>query len=291
LHLAPYPISSKKLSRLAGPDCTAYARALELALSDAMATRVFSTLRHILKFAQGNGWIAANLASTVTVRTGGDRTEDDHRITIPPKAQIKTLIEAAKKFDATGYAEALVLLLAFGGLRASELRGLRRSDLNLKEGRVHIRQRADRWNKLGPCKTRNSRRTIPLPPMTLAAIRRWLDSAPTSLENLAFPNGVGNVESYANIYNRVWVPLMESAKLVDVIHDGDRRTVSPWFALHTLRHVACSLWIEQGAPAKQIQTWAGHASIQFTQDRYGHLWTDEMSEKAITRAIERSLLG
>jgi integrase len=210
---------------------------------------------------------------------------------IPPKAQIKALIDAAKIFDATGYAEALVLVLAFAGLRASELRGLRRQDVRLSEGKIDVRQRADRWNELGPCKTKNSRRTIPIPPIAIAAIKRWLTNAPASAGDLVFPNGAGNVESYANIYNRTWVPLMEAAGLVDETGEGDRRSVSPWFALHTLRHVACSLWIEQGAPPKQIQMWAGHASIQFTQDRYGHLWADEVSDQAITRAIERSLLG
>lgn len=291
LHIAPYAIASVKLARLSGPDCTAYARALEAALSDAMSMRVFSTLRHIVRFAQGNGWIATNPAVAVRIRTAGERSRDDDQLAIPSKDQIKGLIVAAGSFDATGYAEALVLVLVFAGLRASELRGLRRQDLRLSEGKIDVRQRADRWNQLGPCKTKNSRRTIPLPPIAIAAIRRWLTNAPISAEDLAFPNGVGNVESYANIYNRTWVPLMEAAGLVDVAGKGPLRRISPWFALHTLRHVACSLWIEQGAPPKQIQMWAGHASIQFTLDRYGHLWTDEVSDQAITRAIERSLLG
>lgn len=295
LHLAPYPIAKLKLSRLGGPDCTTYARALEAALSDAMATRVFALLRHILKFAQGNGWIAANPASAVNVRTAGERSEDAEELAIPPKAQIKALFEAAKTFDTTGQAEAMVAVLAFGGLRASEMRGLRRRDLRLSEGKIDVRQRADRWNNIGSCKTKNSRRTVPIPPVAVAALKRWLKNAPTSQEGLVFPNGVGKVESYANIYNRIWVPLMEAAGLVDVSVAGTGqdsvRTFSPWFALHTLRHVACSLWIEQGAPPKKIQTWAGHASIQFTQDRYGHLWSDDISDQAIARAIEKSLLS
>lgn len=204
-------------------------------------------------------------------------------------------MKAAKTFDITGQAEAMVSVLTFGGLRASELRGLRRRDLRLNEGRIDIRQRADRWNVLGPCKTKNSRRTVPIPPATVAAIKRWLKSAPPSEEGLVFPNGIGKVESYANIYNRIWVPLMDAAGLVNVAVSGEAedetRSVSPWFALHTLRHVACSLWIEQGTTAKKVQTWAGHASVQFTMDRYGHLWSDETSDQAIARAIERSLLS
>jgi integrase len=295
LHLAPYALAKIKLSRLGSPDCKTYAEALEESLSDAMAPRVMSTIRTILNFAQTKGWIASNPALAVKIRTAGDRGEDAEEVNIPPKAQIKALFEAAKMFDDTGFAEAMVAVLAFGGLRASEMRGLRRRDLRLNEGKIDVRQRADRWNVIGPCKTKNSRRTVPIPPVAVAAIKRWLKNTPPSQEGLVFPNGIGNVESYANIYNRVWVPLMEAAELVDVAVEGKGqdavRKISPWFALHTLRHVACSLWIEQGAPAKKIQTWAGHASIQFTQDRYGHLWADEISDQAITRAIEKSLLG
>lgn len=35
----------------------------------------------------------------------------------------------------------------------------------------------------------------------------------------------------------------------------------------------------------------GHASIKFTMDRYGHLWHDNSSNKAIAQAVERSILG
>ena len=42
---------------------------------------------------------------------------------------------------------------------------------------------------------------------------------------------------------------------------------------------------------KQVQTWIGHANIQFTMDTYGHLWADPDSDRAIAAAAERSLLG
>lgn len=286
LHLRPHGIAGIKLSRLSGPDCTNYARALESSLSDAMATRVFSLLRHILKFSQGNGWIAGNPATGVAVRTTGKRGNEGEKPTIPPKPQLKALLAAAQRFDNTGRATALVSLLIFGGLRASELRGLRRKDLRLADGKVDIRQRADQWNVIGPCKTKNSRRSIPLPPSTIAALRAWLPHAPTSEDGLVFPNGAGKPESYANLYHRLWTPLMASAGLAD---QDKRGKVTPWFALHALRHVACSLWIEQAVPAKKIQAWAGHASIQFTLDRYGHLWSDDTSDQAIVRSVEQAL--
>lgn len=86
---------------------------------------------------------------------------------------------------------------------------------------------------------------------------------------------------------------MTAAGLVTTTTDAEtgQDKAHPDFALHTLRHVAVSLWIEQGATPKQVQTWAGHASIQFTMDTYGHLWADPTSDHAIATAAQRTILG
>ena len=298
LHLKPFDIAKVKLSRLSGPDCAAYAKALETNRSEAMGTRVFATFRQVLDLAWSKGWIHGNPASAVSVRTAGDRDEDE--VQIPPKDQVRKLIDTAKTFDSTGRAHAMVTLLAFGGLRASEMRALGKFNCRTKRNEVAINRRADEWQKIGTVKSRNSRRTVPLPQLACEAIERWLPAAPDSDLDLAFPTGTGTVESYTNLYNRLWVPLMDKAGLTTHSLEeraGERpedpkvkvKVVRPLFALHALRHVAVSLWIEQGASPKQVQTWAGHASIQFTMDTYGHLWRDRTSETAIVAAAERSI--
>ena len=47
------------------------------------------------------------------------------------------------------------------------------------------------------------------------------------------------------------------------------------FSWHALRHFAVSTWIEQTMTPKQVQTFAGHASLQTTMDRYGHLFPSD----------------
>lgn len=292
LHLAPYAVAGIKLARLGGPDVKTYARGLEANLSDSLAVRSLATFRRVMKFAQGEGWIVGNPAEAVSIRTGERGAETDvDTVEIPPKDQLRRLIAAAADYDATGYASAVVQILMFGGLRASEMRGLRRRDLRLAEGEIDIRQRADRWNTIGPTKTRNSRRTIPIPPGTVRALKTWLKSAPPSEMGLVFPNGVGKPETYANIYHRFWRPLMTAAGLVAPDMADGQDAARPLFALHALRHVAVSLWIEQEVTPKKVQSWAGHATIQFTMDRYGHLWPDPASNRSIVSAIERDLLN
>jgi integrase len=41
--------------------------------------------------------------------------------------------------------------------------------------------------------------------------------------------------------------------------------------LHELRHTCASIFIAAGVNAKALSTYLGHASIQITLDRYGHL--------------------
>jgi integrase len=41
-------------------------------------------------------------------------------------------------------------------------------------------------------------------------------------------------------------------------------------AHHDLRHTAVALWIAAGATPKEVTVRAGHTSVSFTLDRYGH---------------------
>jgi integrase len=60
---------------------------------------------------------------------------------------------------------------------------------------------------------------------------------------------------------RVWRPATRKADL-----DGLR--------IHDLRHTAVALWIAAGAGPKEVATRAGHTSVSFMLDRYGHLYPE-----------------
>ena len=60
---------------------------------------------------------------------------------------------------------------------------------------------------------------------------------------------------------RAWRPATKAAGL-----DGLR--------IHDLRHTAVALWIAAGASPKEVAALAGHTSVSFTLDRYGHLYPD-----------------
>lgn len=273
-HIHGHAIASLKLSRLTAPDCAEFGRWLEHHRTESQNKRVLNLLRMVLGFGVTMGWCASNPAAEVKARHAGDRHDD--AVTIPAKQDLRALLDASK--DHSAQAHAMVSVLLFCGLRASELRGLPRS--NVQRHELKITQRADPWQRIGSPKSKTSRRTIPVPPGIWQSLATWMLQAPKS--DLVFPNGAGRPESYANIWNRIWRPLMASAGLVNL--DG-----SPLFGLHTLRHACVSLWIEQGVTPKQVSAWAGHSSVAFTLDTYGHLWPQSQTDRQVAAAIENAL--
>jgi integrase len=53
-----------------------------------------------------------------------------------------------------------------------------------------------------------------------------------------------------------------------------RRPATPGLRIHDLRHTAVALWIAAGATPKEVAVRAGHTSVSFTLDRYGHLYPE-----------------
>ena len=181
-----------------------------------------------------------------------------------------TLIEAADE-DFKPH----LIVSALGGLRASELRGLRWQDVDFDKGFIRIRQRADAYNQMGEPKSRAGFRDIPAGPMVLNALRRWKLRCPKNALDLVFPAPQGGILQHTKTQAR-FRKLLEKVEMTMRWHD--------------LRHFAVSLWIEQGFSIKEVMTFAGHSSIQMTMERYGHLFPSPDHQKAMAM-VEAKLLG
>jgi integrase len=177
----------------------------------------------------------------------------------------------------------------FTGLRASELRGLPWPNIDLKKAELHVRQRVDRYGKIGPVKSEAGERTIPLPPTLVSALRKWKLACPPSRLNLVFPTQAGTPQALTDIVRRSFQPAQVAAGVVNA------KGQAKYKGLHTLRHFYASWCINRKVdggrelPLKVVSTLLGHASIQMTADRYGHLFPrgDDGAELA---AAEKALL-
>jgi integrase len=296
LHIVPL-IGSVKLSQLTVPMVRAFEDRLRTNRSPAMARKVLTSLGSILADAQERGLVAQNVVRGLrTRRIRGKEIRAERRrngklkvgVDIPTPDEIRAIIRQLDK-DGSRW-RPLLLTATFTGLRASELRGLRWDDVDLKRGEIHVRQRADRYNKIGPPKSDAGERTVPLAPMLINMLRTWKLACPKSDLDLVFPNGRGGVEDYSNIIKRGLRPTEIAADVVT--KTGEAK----YSGLHTLRHFYASWCINRRIdgglelPLKVVQARLGHASIQMTADTYGHLFPrgDDGAELA---AAERAFLA
>lgn len=241
----------------------------------AMAKKCLTTLRSIISAAQERGLVLHNVARDVKLRRS--ERHDPDRV-FPTKTEIKALIA-----NVPARHQPLIITALFTGMRMSELRGLAWGAIDFDRSIITVKQRADRYCDMGNTKSRSGRREIPMGPQLSKILTDWKLTCPKGPLDLVFPNGLGNVETHSNIYNRVFRPLMLASGIVD----GEG---APRFSLHGLRHAAASLFIEQGWPPKKIQTMLGHSSITMTYDVYGHLFHDPAKDVGLMGEMERGLL-
>jgi integrase len=286
LHIVPR-LGNEKLARLTTPRINAFRDELVRSMSRAMAKKVLVALKATLKDAKRRGNVAQNVASDVSITSHGRITPKlEIGRDIPTRDEVQRIVDAAKP----GIGRTLLLTAALTGMRASELRGLRWSDVDLAERQIHVRQRADRYRKLGAPKSAAGTRTIPIGDMVVNTLREWKLQCPKGIENLVFPSRVGTVAHYPNVVQNYFTPTLIAAGVVD------NRGKPKYGGMHAFRHFYASWCINRRVdgglelPLKIVQARLGHASVQMTADRYGHLFPrgDDGTELA---AAERALFA
>jgi integrase len=121
----------------------------------------------------------------------------------------------------------------------------------------------------------------------------------------SFPAADGSVESYVNITRHALVPTLLAAGITlpvldehgkPATDDDGKPIITAKYGWHALRHFYASWCINRRVdgglelPLKVVQARLGHASIQMTADRYGHLFPrgDDGAELA---TAEKALLA
>jgi integrase len=153
-----------------------------------------------------------------------------------------------------------------------ELLGLKWEDVDFGGNRIHVRRSLWKGRFTTP-KSRRSRRAIDMAPTLKAALARL----PSRFKGeLVFATRDGKALDPDSFSNRDWARVLRRSDLQRI-------------RFHDLRHRYTSLLIAQGAHPKYIQAQLGHASIQTTLDRYGHLMRE--MHQAEARKLDRLVLG
>ncbi len=130
--------------------------------------------------------------------------------------------------------------------------------------------------ELSTPKTAAGRRTIDLPAVAVAALRRWRkEQAAERLKlgeawahpELVFTTRLGTYLSPSHIRQRSLRPLLE-------------RAGCPRVRFHDLRHSAATLMLSQGVQPRVLQDVLGHTDIRMTLGTYGHVVREQKKEAA-----------
>jgi integrase len=270
-------IGNQKLAGLTAPGINKFRDDLLQTMSRPMARKVLGSLKSLLRHAQNRGNVAQNVALAVKIKANPrDKKRLEIGVDIPTTDEIKAILAAS------GRSRPLLLVAVFAGLRSSELRGMRWSDVDLKQGVLHVRQRADRYGIIGKPKSKAGHRTVPLGPEVVKALKEWKVQCPNSgAHGLVFPTPSGDGVALHNNTVRAFIAAVRAAGLFD------KNGAPKYSGLHALRHFFASWCINPqergglGLPPKVVQQRLGHSSIVMTMDTYGHLFpeSDDVHER------------
>lgn len=226
----------------------------------------FGILSAVLKTAMHHGYIEANPASGTRLPRSGEESTDDVRFLT--HAEFDRLIVRVPEFW-----QPFVLLLFGTGLRFSEATALQVHDINPESHTLRVMRAWKREKgtglRLGPPKSKASRRVISIDGPTLAAIMPLLDRAG---DDWLFKTTTGRVVMHSNFYNRIWAPACDAAG------------IKPRPGIHSSRHTHASWLLYQGARLEYVQERLGHEDFATTRKFYMKLIPAMREESAALAA-------
>jgi len=170
--------------------------------------------------------------------------------------EIEALIGAARRLGRHGHRDATMILLAYRhGLRVSELVSLRREQVDLQEGLLHVRRRKNGLSS-----------THPLRGPEIRALRKLVRDYPET--------------PYVFVSERR-SPMTEATFRKLVARAGDAAELGMPIHPHMLRHSTGYKLANDGQDTRAIQLYLGHRNIQHTvlytqlaADRFNRFWKD-----------------
>lgn len=272
-HITP-ELGRLPLGRLGPGDIERYLTDKQAALAPSTVHRHYRTLNRLLGIAARRRMITRNPCDEVappkvpraerTVLTV-DQVDQLADALTRPKGKLKRGQPLDSRY------RALVYVAAYGGLRWSEIVGLRRARIDGPRVAVVeqlVRRPGGEWER---CETKTGRaRTVTLPAFAADELAAHLDTyAQPGDDGLVFPTRNGRPIPAA-AWHTTFRRALDRAKL-------------PTIRTHDLRHTSVSLALHAGGRLEIVQGRHGHSSIKVTSDTYGHRYAgaDEQVAQAL----------
>ncbi|WP_349426902.1 site-specific integrase [Microbacterium sp. LWS13-1.2] len=222
--------------------------------------RAHGILAGILDVAVRDRRLARNVARDVDL-PAKSRNARRHYLT---HEQVQLLVDNSRH-------PALVLFLAYTGLRWGEATALRIRHVDALRRRVKVEENAVKVSHevhVGSPKTHRSR-SVPYPEflsLPLAQLAEGKDR-----DDLLFGDGK----------THVLLPASRNGWFTHAVHAAQEADPTfPRVTPHDLRHTAASLAVQAGTHVKAVQRMLGHASAAMTLDVYADLFDDDLDDVA-----------
>ena len=190
------------------------------------------------------------------------------------------LIDALDKVDLKY--QLIVHFAIVGGLRRSEILGIKRTDIDFKNNIVHINQSSLQTPNFGyeegSLKTPSSYRSLYMPPTTMKLLKKYLTVTPNTDNDFVFVNDKGvrkGLRLCPATVSRWFRRFREKLKLPNEV------------PLHGLRHTSATILISQGINVKNVSARLGHSNANTTLDVYSHSIDD--IDRLASDTIEKCL--
>lgn len=162
---------------------------------------------------------------------------------------------------ACGEHAALVLVLAYTGLRWGEAIALRPKDVSIERSRIHVSRSYSTTSGKPTLTTTKNHQVRDVPMARVVAMTLVPHMIGRADDDLIF--GGPKPLDGNNFRRRIYTPALKSAGL-------------PHMTIHDLRHTAASLAVSSGANVKGVQRMLGHASAKTTLDTYADLFESDL---------------
>ena len=163
------------------------------------------------------------------------------------------------------------------GMRTGEMRGLKFSDIDKKNGVIHVQRTIaylpDKGYVENTPKTKTSLRDIPLTPDLISLLenqKNFWGFKVEKIDRVIFCDANGEVLKI----NRVQY---EIDRIIGLIHEAGHEF--PRITSHVFRHTFATRAIESGMQPQVLKTIMGHSSLAMTMDLYSHVMEDTKAKE------------
>lgn len=253
LRIQVYPLIGERRMRELKPSHIAEVlMSMEAAgLSASYRSNALKAMSNVCKMAQADELIRRNPCRAVKT-PAPDRPSK----TVPTREQVTAMIAAAP--DAR--TRALIVVLAFTGLRISEALSLRWAD----------------WDGAGTLRIHDTKggkpRAVPVPETLAAELRIWRRAQ--AAERIAAVWWDTDIDwILSNEIGRKWDSAGARKRFRPVAEKE-----CPGATPHSMRHATATLLLEQGVPMRVVSEVLGHSSTRITADTYSHVTARLLTE-------------